>query len=126
MAAWRIAQTGSSRFAVVTALGLVNLVIVGRLIFPGRTRHDEPATARAAGRQARHAAGGSAGVTRIVQTDDLPPGIDALASADGKTVIVRASLDQVSRRRAMREVMASVRGSTARAYPGMSLEASVR
>ena len=37
LAVWRIAQTGSSRFAVVTALGLVNLVIVGRLIFPGRS-----------------------------------------------------------------------------------------
>jgi cellulose synthase (UDP-forming) len=37
LAAWRIAQTGSPRFAVVTVLGLVNLVIVGRLIFPGRS-----------------------------------------------------------------------------------------
>ena len=76
------------------------------------------------GGPARHAAGGSAGVTRIVHTDDLPPGVDALASADGKTVIVRASLDQVSRRRAMREVMASVRRFPRLAlYPAMSLEA---
>jgi cellulose synthase (UDP-forming) len=36
LACWRIAQTGSPRFAVVTALGLVNLAVVGRLIFPGR------------------------------------------------------------------------------------------
>jgi cellulose synthase (UDP-forming) len=36
LAGWRIAQTGSWRFAVVTALGLVNLAIVGRLVFPGR------------------------------------------------------------------------------------------
>jgi mannan endo-1,4-beta-mannosidase len=69
--------------------------------------------------QARHA-----GITRIVQTDDLPAGVDALASADGKTVIVRASLDQVSRRRAMREVMASIRRFPRLAlYPALSLEA---
>ncbi|HXW47133.1 MAG TPA: cellulose synthase catalytic subunit [Streptosporangiaceae bacterium] len=37
LAAWRIVQTGSPRFAVVAVLGLVNLVIVGRLIFPGRS-----------------------------------------------------------------------------------------
>jgi cellulose synthase (UDP-forming) len=36
LAAWRIAQTGSTRFAVVAVLGLFNLIIVGRLIFPGR------------------------------------------------------------------------------------------
>jgi mannan endo-1,4-beta-mannosidase len=76
------------------------------------------------GGPARPAPGGSAGVTRIVQTDDLPAGVDALASADGKTVIVRASLDQVSRRRAMREVMTSVRRFPRLAlYPAMSLEA---
>jgi mannan endo-1,4-beta-mannosidase len=76
------------------------------------------------GAPARPAAGGGAGVTRIVQTDDLPPGVDALASADGRTVIVRASLDQVSRRRAMREVMTSVRRFPRLAlYPAVSLEA---
>jgi len=78
------------------------------------------------GRPARRAGGsaGAAGLTRIVQTDDLPPGIDALASADGRTVIVRASLDQVSRRRAMCEVMASVRRFPRLAlYPAISLEA---
>ena len=75
------------------------------------------------GRPARHAAG-SAGVTRIVQTDDLPAGVDALASSDGKTVIVRASLDQARRRQAMREVMASVRRFPRLAlYPAMTLEA---
>ena len=83
-----------------------------------------PPPAAPEGGPATQAAGGSAGVTRIVQTDALPPGVDALASADGKTVIVRASLDQVSRRRAMREVMASVRRFPRLAlYPAMSLEA---
>jgi cellulose synthase (UDP-forming) len=37
LALWRIAQTGSGRFSVVAAFGVVNLLIVGRLIFPGRT-----------------------------------------------------------------------------------------
>jgi cellulose synthase (UDP-forming) len=36
LAAWRIAQTGSSRFAAVAAFGVVNALIVGRLIFPGK------------------------------------------------------------------------------------------
>jgi mannan endo-1,4-beta-mannosidase len=76
------------------------------------------------GRPGGHARPSAAGVTKIVQTDDLPPGVDALASADGKTVIVRASLDQVSRRRAMREVMASIRRFPRLAlYPALSAEA---
>jgi mannan endo-1,4-beta-mannosidase len=76
------------------------------------------------GRPARHAAGGPGGVTRIVPTNDLPAGVDALASADGRTVIVRASLDKASRRRAMREVMASVRKFPRLAlYPAVSLQA---
>jgi cellulose synthase (UDP-forming) len=37
LAAWRIAQTGSPRFGVVAVLGVANLCIVGRLIFPGRS-----------------------------------------------------------------------------------------
>jgi cellulose synthase (UDP-forming) len=36
LAAWRIEQTGSLRFAVVAAFGFLNALIVGRLIFPGR------------------------------------------------------------------------------------------
>jgi cellulose synthase (UDP-forming) len=36
LAAWRIEQTGSPRFAAVAAFGVVNALIVGRLIFPGR------------------------------------------------------------------------------------------
>ena len=36
LAAWRIEQTGSSRFGVVAVLGILNAVIVGRLIFPGK------------------------------------------------------------------------------------------
>jgi len=44
-----------------------------------------------------------------VRSDDLPPGVNALASADGKTIIVRDSLDPAGRRRAMREVLAAIR-----------------
>ena len=36
LAAWRIAQTGSYRFAAVAAFGVINALIVGRLIFPGK------------------------------------------------------------------------------------------
>jgi cellulose synthase (UDP-forming) len=36
LAIWRIYQTDSSRFAIVLLFGLVNMIIVGRLIFPGR------------------------------------------------------------------------------------------
>jgi cellulose synthase (UDP-forming) len=36
LASWRIEQTGSSRFGVVAAFGVLNLLIVSRLIFPGR------------------------------------------------------------------------------------------
>src|SRR5216683_133924 len=36
LAAWRIAQTGSPRFVIVFAFGILNTVIVGRLVFPGR------------------------------------------------------------------------------------------
>jgi cellulose synthase/poly-beta-1,6-N-acetylglucosamine synthase-like glycosyltransferase len=37
LAAWRFAQTGSALFGVVATLGLFNLAVVGRLIFPGRS-----------------------------------------------------------------------------------------
>jgi mannan endo-1,4-beta-mannosidase len=83
-----------------------------------------PPPAAPHGRPRSHASPGTAGVTRILQTDELPPGVDALASADGKTVIVRASLDAVSRRRAMREVMSSIRRFPRLAlYPAISLGA---
>jgi cellulose synthase (UDP-forming) len=36
LAGWRIEQTGSPRFGVVAAFGVINAFIVGRLIFPGR------------------------------------------------------------------------------------------
>jgi cellulose synthase (UDP-forming) len=36
LAAWRIEQTGSLRFAVVGAFGLVNALIVARLVVPGK------------------------------------------------------------------------------------------
>jgi cellulose synthase (UDP-forming) len=36
LAAWRMQQTGSIRFAVVAAFGVVNALIVARLILPGR------------------------------------------------------------------------------------------
>jgi hypothetical protein len=49
---------------------------------------------------------------RLVQTSDLPDGINALASADGATIIVRAGLDKATRRLAVREVLA-------RRFPGL-------
>ena len=73
----------------------------------------------AAPRRGRHAGAAQArllGITRITQTSDLPPGINALASADGKTIIVRAGLDKVSRRRAVREVLAATHR-----FPGLVL-----
>ena len=36
LATWRIQQTGSPRFAIVALFGIVNAVIIGRIIFPGR------------------------------------------------------------------------------------------
>jgi cellulose synthase (UDP-forming) len=36
LAAWRFEQTGSIRFCVVAAFGVLNALVVGRLIFPGR------------------------------------------------------------------------------------------
>lgn len=36
LAAWRILQTGSPRFGIVAAFGLLNALVVGRLIFPGK------------------------------------------------------------------------------------------
>ncbi len=36
LAAWRIEQTGSPRFAVLGAFGVVNALIVARLVFPGK------------------------------------------------------------------------------------------
>jgi mannan endo-1,4-beta-mannosidase len=63
------------------------------------------------------------GITRIVQTDELPDGVNALASADGKTIIVRASLDAFSRRSAMREVMTTIRRFPRLAlYPAVAAE----
>jgi mannan endo-1,4-beta-mannosidase len=63
------------------------------------------------------------GITRIVQTDELPDGVNALASADGKTIIVRASLDAFSRRSAMREVMTAIRRFPRLAlYPAVAAE----
>jgi hypothetical protein len=38
LAAWRIAQTGSPQFAVVGLFGLVNIIIIGRIAFPGKAR----------------------------------------------------------------------------------------
>jgi cellulose synthase (UDP-forming) len=39
LAAWRMGQTGSPRFAAVFLFGLVNLAVVARLIFPGRQQN---------------------------------------------------------------------------------------
>ncbi len=83
-----------------------------------------PPPAAPHGRHREHRTVRIAGITKIVQTDELPAGVDALASADGKTVIVRASLDQFSRRRAMREVMESIRRFPQLALvPALSIEA---
>jgi hypothetical protein len=64
----------------------------------------------------RHLAGPSSRRTpaliRLVQTSDLPDGVNALASADGGTIIVRAGLDRAERRRAVRAVLA-------RRFPGV-------
>jgi cellulose synthase (UDP-forming) len=38
LAAWRLEQTGSPRFGVVAGFGILNAVIVGRLIFPRKNR----------------------------------------------------------------------------------------
>jgi hypothetical protein len=63
------------------------------------------------------------GITRIVLTDELPDGVNALASADGRTIIVRASLDRSSRRRAMREVVTAIRRFPRLAlYPAVAAE----
>jgi len=59
------------------------------------------------GRHVHSAPARTLGITRITQTSELPPGINALASADGKTIIVRAGLDKATRRRAVREVLAA-------------------
>ena len=37
LALWRVEQTGSSRFLLVTVFGIINALVVGRLIFPGRS-----------------------------------------------------------------------------------------
>jgi cellulose synthase (UDP-forming) len=36
LAAWRIEQTASWRFTIIALLGVLNLLVVGRLVFPGR------------------------------------------------------------------------------------------
>jgi cellulose synthase (UDP-forming) len=36
LAFWRMWQTGSARFALVAFFGIVNLVVIGRIIFPGK------------------------------------------------------------------------------------------
>jgi cellulose synthase (UDP-forming) len=38
LALWRIAQTGSYQFAFVALFGLINVLAVGRIAFPGKTR----------------------------------------------------------------------------------------
>jgi len=63
-------------------------------------------------RHARHLSERPPVLIRLVQTSDLPDGINALASADGATIIVRAGLDKATRRLAVREVLA-------RRFPGL-------
>jgi cellulose synthase (UDP-forming) len=38
LASWRAATTGSPRFGVLVFFGVLNIALVGRVIFPGRTR----------------------------------------------------------------------------------------
>lgn len=38
LAVWRIAQTGSYQFAIVLLFGLINVIAVGRIAFPGKVR----------------------------------------------------------------------------------------
>jgi hypothetical protein len=45
--------------------------------------------------------------TRLIQTDELPAGVDALVSADAKTVIVRAGLPKSERLAAVRAALAA-------------------
>ena len=81
----------------------------------------QPPPARRSGRHSQPSR--MSGITRIVQTDELPDGVNALASADGKTIIVRASLDAFSRRGAMREVMTTIRRFPRLAlYPAVAAE----
>src|SRR6202046_3257701 len=62
---------------------------------PGRGRHAASAPRRALG------------ITRIEHRSDLPDGVNALASADGATIIVRAGREKASRRSAVREILAA-------------------
>jgi mannan endo-1,4-beta-mannosidase len=72
-------------------------------------------------RHARREPTGTRGITRIVQTSDLPEGINALASADSKTIIVRAGLDKATRRQAIRQVLAATHRFPALAlYPALA------
>lgn len=36
LASWRIAQTGSDRFGIVGLFGIINVLIIGRIAFPGK------------------------------------------------------------------------------------------
>ena len=74
------------------------------------------------GRHVHSAPARTLGITRITQTSELPPGINALASADGKTIIVRAGLDKATRRRAVR----GSGGSTINSRPLPMAKASTR
>ena len=67
-----------------------------------------PQPARAG--RGRHASAGprpTLGITRIEHRSDMPDGVNALATLDGTTIIVRAGLDSGTRRRAVREVLAA-------------------
>lgn len=68
------------------------------------------------GRHSDRGAGLSLGVTQLIQTSDLPAGINALASADGKTIMVRSGLDKATRRAAIRQVLAQTHR-----FPGLVL-----
>jgi hypothetical protein len=47
------------------------------------------------------------GITQLVQRYDLPAGVNAMATADLRTIMVRPGIDEATRKRAIREVLAA-------------------
>ncbi len=81
---------------------------------PGRGRHASPGPRPVLG------------ITRIEHRSDMPDGVNALASADGTTIIVRAGLDSAARRRAVREVLAATHRFPSLALLPVLVDARIR
>jgi hypothetical protein len=61
------------------------------------------------------------GITKLVPSDELPAGVNAVADPGAKTIIVRAGLDRRARRRAIRDVLSSThRFSALVMYPALA------